>query len=78
MLAVVDWGHIGELLWVAPLATLAVTLSFSLFVVGVSRSSDLRRAGFSGPSALYALLALVAGLAFAAVVIEGVRIIVVK
>lgn len=78
MLDVIDWGHIGELLWVAPVATLAVTLSFSLLVVGVSRANDLRRAGFSGSSARYALLALVAGLAFAAIVIEGVRIIVVK
>jgi hypothetical protein len=78
MLAVIDWGHIGELLWAAPAATLAVSLSFSLLVVGVSRASEMRRTGAWGPTVLYALLGLVAGLVFAGVVVEGVRIIVVK
>ncbi|MCZ4491611.1 MAG: hypothetical protein JWP53_542 [Conexibacter sp.] len=78
MLAVIEWNKIGELLWVAPLAALAVSITFSLIIMGSARADDARRAGASTAAMLYSLVALVAGLAFVAVVVFGVVVIVNK
>lgn len=77
-MASVDWGHIAELLWAAPLAALLVSVTFALLMVGAARSGEARRAGALASAAGYSVLTLVAGLAFAAVVFEGVRIIISK
>lgn len=77
MRASIDWGTIGELLWAAPLAGLAVALTYALLIVGAARWGEARRAGATAAATLYGALAVVAGLAFLAVVVEGVRIIVV-
>ncbi len=76
MLAVIDWDKIGELLWAAPLAALAVSLSFSLMIMGSARATDAQRAGAGTTAMLYSVVALVSGLAFAAVVVLGVAVIV--
>ena len=78
MLATPEWGKIGELLWVAPVAGLAVAITFSLLITGFARAGDARRAGAGGTALAYGVVALAAGLAFAAVVAFGVRIIVNK
>jgi hypothetical protein len=75
MLAEIDTKALLQLAWVAPLATLAVAVTFSLVIHGVARSNDSRRAGKSGSATAYGVLAVVAGLAFAAAVIFGVLII---
>ena len=75
MLAEIDTKGLLELAWVAPLATLAVAVTFSLVIHGVARSSDSRRAGKAGVATAYGVLAVVAGLAFAAAVVFGVLII---
>jgi hypothetical protein len=78
MLGVIEWDKIGELLWVAPLAALAVSVTFSLLIMGTSRADDARREGASTAAMLYSLVALVSGLAFVAVVVFGVVVIVNK
>jgi hypothetical protein len=78
MLAVIEWDKIGELLWVAPLAALAVSITFSLMIMGSARATDAQRAGSGTTAMLYSVVALVSGLAFAAVVIFGVGVIVNK
>ena len=78
MLAVIEWDKIGQLLWAAPLAALAVSLTFSLVIMGTARADDARREGASTTAMLYSLVALVAGLAFVAVVVYGVAVIVNK
>ena len=75
MLAAVDTKALLQLAWAAPLATLAVAVTFSVVIHGVARASDSRRAGKAGAATAYGALAAVAALAFAAAVIFGVLII---
>jgi hypothetical protein len=78
MVGTIEWNKIGELLWVAPVAGLAVAVTFSLLIMGAARADDARRAGAGGTAAVYSVVALVAGLAFCAVVVYGVLVIVNK
>ncbi|HEX8120363.1 MAG TPA: hypothetical protein VF549_03765 [Solirubrobacteraceae bacterium] len=74
-LAAVDTDALLELAWVAPLAAVVVSLTFSLLVHGAARASDARRGGRAGAATAYVALAVVAGLAFAATVVFGVIVI---
>ena len=74
-LAEVDTDALLQLAWVAPLATLAVAVTFSLVIHGVARSNDSRRSGKNGAATAYGALAIVAAAAFAAAVVFGVLII---
>ena len=65
-----------DLVWVAPLAVLVVSITFSLTLLGTTRAGELRRAGQSGAATAYGALALLSGAAFAALVIAGVGVIV--
>ena len=78
MAAVIEWNKIGELLWVAPVAGLAVAITFSLLINGGARAQDARRDGESRIAVVYSVVALVAAVAFCAVVVYGVEIIVQK
>jgi hypothetical protein len=78
VLAKIEWDQIGELLWAAPLSALAVSLSFSLLILGSARATDARREGAGGVATLYGALALVAGVAFCAAVVYGISIITTK
>jgi hypothetical protein len=77
--AAIEWDKIGELLYVAPIAGLLVAISYSLMIVGWARASEARRAGDGGVAAAgYSVLAVTATVAFLAVVVYGVAIIVNK
>jgi hypothetical protein len=80
--AAIEWGKIGELLWVAPVAGLAVAITYALMIVGYARASEARRdaagGGGTGMAMAYSALALVSTAAFLAVVIYGVVVIVRK
>jgi hypothetical protein len=78
MLAEIQWDMIGELLWAAPLAALAVSITFSLMIMSSARATDAQRAGAGTTAMLYSVVALVSGLAFTAVVVFGVGVIVNK
>jgi TRAP-type mannitol/chloroaromatic compound transport system permease small subunit len=78
MLATIEWDKIGELLYVAPLAGLAVALSYALMIVGWARAGEARRAGAGGTAVAYSALGTLATLAFLAVVVFGVTIIIKK
>ncbi|HET6506146.1 MAG TPA: hypothetical protein VFG42_05115 [Baekduia sp.] len=78
MLATIEWDKIGELLYVAPLAGLAVAISYSLMLVGWARAGEARREGAGGTALAYSALGTVATIAFLAVVVFGVTIIVKK
>jgi hypothetical protein len=77
-LAAIDWGKLGELVWAAALAGVAVSVAFSLVILGATRASDLRRAERPGAASAYIALTAVAGLAFAGAVVFGVSVIVSK
>jgi uncharacterized membrane protein len=80
MLAVIEWDKIGELLWVAPLAGLAVAVTYSFMIVGWARASEARRADGRGTrvAAAYSVLGVVSTLCFLAVVVFGVTVIINK
>jgi hypothetical protein len=65
-----------DLIWVAPLAVIIVSTSFSVALLGATRAGEQRRAGNGGTASAYGLVAFVAGAIFAAVVVAGVGVIV--
>ena len=65
-----------DLVWVAPLAVVVVSTSFSVALLGATRAGEQRRAGNGGSASAYGLLAFVAGAIFAAVLVAGVGVIV--
>jgi hypothetical protein len=75
MAATMEWGKVGQLLWVAPLAGLAVSLTFALLLLGVTRAGEARRGGAAVAAAAYSALAAVATAGFVGVVVYGVEVI---
>jgi hypothetical protein len=73
--AIVDWGKIGELIWVSLASGVGVIGVFSLVVVGSTKSGELRRDGRGGAALAYGALAFVAGIACLAAVAYGVYLI---
>jgi hypothetical protein len=73
--AIVDWGKIGELIWVSLASGIGVIGVFSLVVLGSTRSGELRRDGRGSAALAYGLLALIAGVACLAAVAYGVYLI---
>jgi hypothetical protein len=75
MTPAIDIGGLLELVWIAPVASVLVTVSYSLCVLGATRSSDARRDARGGAAAWMAL-AVMAGLAVLAEVVFGIAVIV--
>jgi hypothetical protein len=80
VIAAIEWDKIGQLLWVAPVAGLAIAITYSFMIVGYARADEARRPDGRGAATAFAytLLALVSTAAFLAVVAYGVIIIVKK
>ena len=78
MIAAVDTEALVELMWAAPLAVLAVTISWGLVVNGVTRSAEARRDGRAGAAAAYGVVAFAGAALFAAAVVLGLIIMVSK
>lgn len=78
MIGTIEWGKIGELLYVAPLAGLAVAVSYALMIVGWARAGEARRDGTGGSALAYSVLGTVATVAFLGVVVFGVTVIINK
>jgi hypothetical protein len=77
-LASVDTEGLLELVLAAPLAVIAVAVTFSLALRGTANASEAGRAGENGAALAWAALALVAGLAFVGFVVFGIGVIVTK
>jgi hypothetical protein len=75
MTLAIDVSGLVELVWIAPLCAVLVTVSYSLCVLGATRSSDARRVGDSAASTAWLALACLAGLAVGAQVVFGFGII---
>jgi hypothetical protein len=77
MTASIDTGALLELIWVAPVTTVAVALCFSLIIVGVTKAGDCRRANHPRLASAYAVLSVVmtvlflGGVAFAVSIIAA-------
>jgi len=74
LLGVVELGQIVEVIWVSIVAGVGITAIFSFVVLGSARSGEARRAGRPAASVAYALLAALCLVAFAAIVVVGVQI----
>ena len=74
MIAAVDTAGLLEVVWVSLLAGVGVTLTYSLVVLGIGRSSAARREGNEGAANAYAVLAALAFAVFAAGVVFGVNV----
>jgi hypothetical protein len=72
--AAVDTGALIEVVWASLLAGIGVTFTFSLVVLGSTRSAAARRSGSDGAALAYGALALLALAAFVAGVIFGLSI----
>ena len=76
-LAEIDVGDLVELIWIAPVAAVLVTATFSACVLGATRATDARRVGDGRAAAAWMALALLAGLLALAQVVAGIGVIVV-
>ena len=76
MIAAISVEGLFELIWVAPLAVLVVASSFSLALLGATRTTEHRREGSRAAAAGYAALAALAGLVFASTVVAGLSVII--
>jgi hypothetical protein len=72
-MAAVEWNLIGQVIWVSLLAGVGATTLFALVVFGSSRATEARRQG-QNPTA-YGVIALLCMLAFLAVVVLAITII---
>jgi hypothetical protein len=73
MIAAIDLGQIGKVIWVSLLSGIVITTTYSLVVLGAARSLQARRAGESGVAFGYATLAAAMFCVFAAAVAFGLH-----
>ena len=76
MSPVLAYAELLELAWVTPIAVVIVAVSYSLLLLGATRSTELRRDGNALGATGYAVLGTVAGLVFAGTVLAGIWVIV--
>jgi hypothetical protein len=72
MLAAIDFGLIGQVIWVSLAASLVVPAAFALVVRESGRYIEARRNGQGAAAALHFGLGLLFFAAFAAIVVLGV------
>lgn len=59
-LGVIEGEALLELVWAAPAAGLALTVAFSLAILGATRTADMRAAGRPLEATVYAVMGTVA------------------
>ena len=74
MIAAIDLGQIGKVVWVSLLSGVLITTAYALVVFGTARSLQARRAGSSGAALAYAGLAVAMFCLFAVAVGLGLHI----
>jgi hypothetical protein len=77
-LASIEWGKIGQLIWVGPVAAFVISVTYSLLILGISRAGEARRGGAGGAAAAYGTVAVLAGAGFVGAVVYGIQIITTK
>ena len=65
-----------DLIWVVPVAVIIVATSYSVALLGATRSSEHRRAGNGGVATAWGVLGLLAAFTFTGVVVAGIGVIV--
>lgn len=75
---VIEFDALWQAVWHAALAGIGVTLVYSFAVLGVTRSSDMRRAGHGVAASAYAVLALASVAATIGAIVYGIVLITTK
>ena len=78
MIGALDTDALLELVWVAPLAVLTVTVAWGLVIRGTTLALEARREGRSVPAALHALVAVAGASLFTAALVFGLLIMISK
>lgn len=68
----VDWGALGDVLWVSVVAGVGVTAAFALTILGGTRAAELRRQGNAAAAGLYGVLMVLAFVVVVAAVVFGI------
>jgi len=76
MPAAIEWGKLGELLLVAPIAAIVVGVTYGLLILGLSRVLECRRTGATGPAVAYGALGVLGAAGFLGAVAFGLIVIV--
>jgi hypothetical protein len=77
-IAAIDTGKLLELIWAAALAGIAVSVCFSLVIIGATRAGECRRNRRTGSASAYAALSVLSGIAFFGIVAFGISVITAK
>ena len=78
MIGALDTDALLQLIWVAPLAVLTVTVAWGLVIRGMTLALEARREGRSVSAALHALVAVAGASLFSAALIFGLLIMISK
>jgi len=78
VLAEVQVSHLFEVIAVSFGATVAISVVFSVVVLGTARHAEARRTGHNVAAVAYGTLAVLAFLGFAAGVVFGVQVMLTK
>jgi hypothetical protein len=77
VLAAVEWNKVGEVIWVSAVMGVAVVVLFAIAIYGGSRATEARRTG-DGPATAYAALGVLGLVAFGALVVFAITVILQK
>ena len=77
MLAAIEWGKVGQVIWVSALMGVLAILLYAVAIYGGSRAAEARRTG-TGSSAAYGAIAVVALACFAGLVVFAITVILQK
>jgi hypothetical protein len=72
VLAALDFHALGQVIWVSLVASVGVTVLYSLAIFGFGKATEARRSGQELAAAGYTAIAVVALLVFAGFVVIGV------
>jgi hypothetical protein len=74
VLAVIEWGKVGEVIWVSAVMGIGVIALFAMAIYGGSRASERRRTS-QGSAAPFAALAATGLTGFTAIVVFAIVVI---
>jgi dolichol kinase len=78
VIATIEWGKLFELIWVAVLASAAVSVIFAVVILGAAKAETAHRRGDHVSAIAYGLLGALALTAFFGSVVFAVSIIITK
>jgi hypothetical protein len=69
---IVDWATIGKVIGVALVASIGISLAYSLAVLGATRSAEMRRSRRGAEATAFGVLGLFGGAVCVAAIVGGI------